>query len=93
MAGSEHIVLALRPLQKSADPILHTQGVELVFAPGNNFVCIGLVANVPDQFVLRRIKNAEERRLETVLRLSEETMIATFWFSNEDIYEVYYLYT
>ena len=51
------VVGALRPLGKTADPSIRSQGMEPIPPSGDQFVRIGLVSHIPDNFVQRGIKH------------------------------------
>ncbi len=53
MRGTERVVIALAALGKAGEPAALTQGADTVTPPGEDLVRIGLVANIPDQPVMR----------------------------------------
>jgi hypothetical protein len=55
------VVLAFFDTRKGRDTVLLAQGVELVATPGENLVRIGLVADVPHDFVFGRIEHVVQR--------------------------------
>ncbi len=48
VADGEHVVLALATPGEGVQTILLTDGVDLITAPGQDLVGIGLMAHVPD---------------------------------------------
>ena len=61
MGGPEGVVLALRALGEAREPAALAQGPDPVAAPGEDLVRIGLVADVPDQPVARRVEDVVKR--------------------------------
>ena len=61
MSGPEMIVLTFRPLEESAEAVLDPQGLKLFPPAGDNFMGVGLMAHIPYQFVVGRIKHVMER--------------------------------
>src|SRR5262249_6882547 len=61
MAGTEGVVLALGPFAEAGEPASLTQRADAVAPAGQDLVGIGLVADVPDQLVVRRIEHVVER--------------------------------
>ncbi len=57
MRGAKRIVFALGALGEPRQAAAPAQGPDPVAPPGENLVRIGLVANVPNQPVVRRIEN------------------------------------
>ena len=57
VTNAEGIVFALRPFREAGQAILSTDAVHAFPAPGQDFVGIGLVADVPDQAVFRGIED------------------------------------
>ena len=53
MAAVEYIVLALLGAAEAGQPSLLTKSVELSVSAGEQLVRIGLVTDVPDEFILR----------------------------------------
>ena len=61
MAGAERVVLALGAAGEAAEPMLLAQGADAVAATGQHLVRIGLVADVPDQTIVRGVEDGVER--------------------------------
>ena len=61
MRGAERIVFALGALGEAGQAAALTQRADAVAAAGQNFVRIGLVADVPDQPIVRRIEHVMQR--------------------------------
>ena len=57
MACFNHVVGTFLPLGKTAEALVLTQGVKPVPPTGQQFMGIGLMAHIPDDFVIRRIKD------------------------------------
>ncbi len=57
MAGAEGIVFALGAAGEAGKPRFLAQGADAVAAAGQHLVRIGLVADIPDQPVVRRIED------------------------------------
>src|SRR6187549_2337062 len=57
MGGAERIEFAFCPLREAAEPSGLPDRPYAVAAAGDDLVRIALVANVPDQFVVRRIEH------------------------------------
>src|SRR5580658_1232619 len=57
MAHSEGIVLAFGPFGKAAQSIVFPITGELVPAPGEDLMPVGLMSDVPYQLVIRRVEN------------------------------------
>ena len=57
VAGAEGVVLALRPLGEAGQPALLAHGAHAIAPAGQDLVRIGLVADVPDQPVARRVED------------------------------------
>ena len=57
MRGPKGIIGAFRALGKTRQPTLHPQGANAVTPSSQNFMGIALVRDIPDDFVLGRIKN------------------------------------
>ena len=57
MGGAERIIFALRPLGEAGQAAPLAQSANAVAPPGQDFVRIGLVPDVPDDAVARRIEN------------------------------------
>ncbi len=64
MRGAERVVFALGALGEAGQPAAHTQRADAIAAVGENFVRIGLVADVPDQPVGRRVEDVMQRHRE-----------------------------
>ena len=56
MCGAERIVVALGALGETGQPAAGAQGADAVAAAGEDLVRVGLVADVPNQAVARRIE-------------------------------------
>ncbi len=56
MRGAERVVLALRALGEARQAAALTQGADAIAAPGEDLVRIGLMPDVPDQTVARRVE-------------------------------------
>ncbi len=61
MRGAERVVLALRALGEAGEPAFLAQRAHAVAAAGEDLVRIGLVADVPDQPVARRVEHVMQR--------------------------------
>jgi len=61
MRRAERIVLALGPFREARQPALLPQRADAVAAAGENLVRIGLMADVPDQPVVRRVEHVVQR--------------------------------
>ncbi len=61
MAGAEGIVFALRTLGESGQPAALAQGADAGAAPGENFVRIGLMSDVPDDPVIGCVEHPMQR--------------------------------
>ena len=61
MRSAERIIRAFRALGEARQPVLHAQGADAVAAPGEDLVRIGLVADVPDDLVARRVEHVVQR--------------------------------
>ena len=57
MGGAKGVVLAFRALGKTRQPAALTQGANAVAPPGQNLVRIGLVPDIPDEPVARRVEH------------------------------------
>ena len=57
MRRAEAVVLALRALGEAGQPATLTQRANLFTAAGEDFVRVGLMTDVPDQPVIRRIED------------------------------------
>ena len=55
VADGEHVVLALAAPGEGVQTILLSDGVDLVTAPGQDLVGIGLMAHIPDQPIERGV--------------------------------------
>ncbi len=58
---TERIVFALRPLGETGQPVLLAQRPDAVAPPGQDLVRIGLVPDIPDQAVIRRVEHGMDR--------------------------------
>ena len=61
MAGAEGVVLALIALEEAGHPPFLAELLEAAFAPGEHFVRIALVTDVPDELVLGCVEHAVQR--------------------------------
>ena len=61
VARAVAIVLAFRAQRKAVQAVRGADGVEPVFAAGQQLVDIDLMADVPDKFVLGRVENRVQR--------------------------------
>ena len=61
MRGAERVVFALGALGETGQPAALAQGADAIAAPGQNLVRIGLVSDVPDQFVVGRVEHGVQR--------------------------------
>ena len=57
MTGAEGVVFALEALGETGEPAARAQRAYAVAAAGQNLVWIGLMSNVPDQSVARRVEH------------------------------------
>ena len=57
MAGTKRVERGLAPLCEARQPALLAQGLYTVAATGQDLVRIGLVADIPDQPVIRGLEN------------------------------------
>ncbi len=60
MAGAERVVRALGAAREAGKAALLAQGPDAVAAAGQHLVRIGLVADVPDQPVVRGVEHGME---------------------------------
>ena len=58
VAGAVAVVLALGAQQEAVEPLILAHGVEAVAAAGEELVDVALVADIEDEFVLRRLEDA-----------------------------------
>ena len=61
MRCAERVVLALGTLGETGKAIPHTQGADAVAPSGQNLVRVGLMADVPDDAVARRVEQVVQR--------------------------------
>src|SRR5580658_9811325 len=61
MAHSEGIILAFGPFGKAAQSIVFPITGELVPAPGEDLMAVGLMSDVPYQLVIRCVENEMQR--------------------------------
>ena len=61
MRRAERIVFALGALGEAGQAAAHAQGADTVAAAGENLVRVGLVADVPDDAVARRVEQIMQR--------------------------------
>src|SRR5208337_2617966 len=57
MTGAEGVVFALKALGETGEPAARAQRAYAVAATGQNLVWIGLMSNVPDNSVARRVEH------------------------------------
>ena len=57
MRGAERIIFALRPLGEAGQATALAQGSDAIAPPGQDFVRIALVPDIPDQAVARRLEH------------------------------------
>ena len=57
MSGFDDVILTFRPFGEAADAFVLTEGMKFIASAGQKFVGIGLMADIPDQFVVGRIKD------------------------------------
>ena len=57
MAGGKCVVRAFTDAGEASNTPMLTQGVELIAASGQQFMCICLVSDIPDDPVLRGVKH------------------------------------
>ena len=60
MRGAERIIFALGALGEAAEAAALAQGADALAPASNNLVRIGLMADVPHQFVVRRVEHIME---------------------------------
>ena len=60
MSRAERVVFALRPLGEAGKSAALSQRPDAVASAGQDLVRIGLMADVPDQAVLRRVEHVME---------------------------------
>ena len=58
MAGAHDVVLGLEDRAERSEAAVLADGVELVAAPGQDLVRVGLVADVPEDLVARGVEQA-----------------------------------
>jgi hypothetical protein len=61
MSGAERVVFALGALGEARQPAAHAQRADAVAPAGEDLVRIGLMADVPDQPVARRVEHVVQR--------------------------------
>ena len=61
MRSAERVVFAFGALGEAGQPALLAQRAHAVAAAGQDLVRIGLVADVPDQTVVRRVEDVVQR--------------------------------
>ena len=61
MGGAERVVFALGALGEAGQPAAHAQRADAVAPAGEDLVRIGLVADVPDEPVARRVEHVVQR--------------------------------
>ena len=61
MGGAERVVFALRPLGEAGQAAALAQRADASAPSGEDLVRIGLMADVPDQTVARRVENVVQR--------------------------------
>ena len=57
MSRAECVIFAFRHPGKAADAFVSSVGVENILAAGEYFVRISLVADIPNEFIFRRIES------------------------------------
>lgn len=57
MSRFKGVILTFFELGKTTQPFVLSQGMKLFLSAGEQFMGIGLMANVPHQFILRGVKN------------------------------------
>ena len=61
MRRAERVVVALGALGEAGQPARLAQGADALAPPGQDLVWIGLVADIPDQSVARRVEDMVQR--------------------------------
>ena len=61
MRRAERVVFALGALGEAGEAAAHAQRADAVAPPGENLVRIGLMADVPDDAVARRVEQVVQR--------------------------------
>ena len=61
MGGAEGVVFAFQALGKAGQPAARAQRADAIAATRENLVRIGLVPDVPDQFVVWRVEHVMQR--------------------------------
>ena len=61
MRGAERVVFALGALGEAGQPAAHAQRADAVAPAGEDLVRIGLMADVPDEPVARRVEHVVQR--------------------------------
>src|SRR6185503_6507688 len=61
MPYSECIVLTFCSFRKTAQAVFFANGIKLIPAPGKYFMPVSLVANIPNQLIIRRVENIVKR--------------------------------
>lgn len=61
MRGTEWVVFALRTLGEAGKATWLTQRVDAVAATGKDFVRVGLMPDIPDQFIIRCFEYSVQR--------------------------------
>src|SRR5262245_36457624 len=61
VSSAEGVVFAFAALEEARDAAFLTQRLERLVAPGQNFVRISLVSNVPHELIARRIEHVMQR--------------------------------
>ena len=62
MTGLETVVFALLPFRKTGESAVLPQGLKTAVASGNQLMHIALMADVENQFILRRMKDTVNRQ-------------------------------
>ena len=89
MRGAEGVVFAFRALGESREAAALTQRFDPVAPPGQYLVRIGLMADVPDQPIIRRVEHVVQRdrqfddakagtQMATRYRDSADSLVAQF---------------
>ena len=61
MPGAKRVVFRLIAPQEAADAAILLDGGKLIAPPGQDLVRVGLMTDIPDQTVVRRIKSIVQR--------------------------------
>ncbi len=88
--GAVAIVLAFGAQSEAIQAVRRADGVKAIFASGEQFVDVNLMADIPDEFVLRRAENTMQRKgqldhaevrpkMAAVLRQHRDQLVADFF--------------